>query len=63
MTKLDLKGNLLFTSIFGGTKDEFPGGIAVDNQGVYVVGTTDSSDLFPSPAGQTLLGRRINWCE
>ena len=56
VTKIDLNGNLLITSIFGGSKDEFPGGIAIDNLGVYVAGTTDSSDLFPSPAGQSFLG-------
>ena len=50
VTKLDLNGALVFTTIFGGTNDEFPGGIAVDTQGIYISGTTDSSD-FPVTGG------------
>jgi hypothetical protein len=41
---------LQFTTEFGGSSDEFPGGIAVDTTGIYVSGTTDSSD-FPVTLG------------
>ena len=55
VTKLDLNGALVFTTIFGGTKDEFPGGIAIDDQGIYICGTTDSSDFPVTPgAAQTI---------
>jgi Beta-propeller repeat len=51
VTEIDPSGALLFTSIFGGTSgDEFPGGIAIDSQGIYISGTTDSSD-FPVTQG------------
>lgn len=48
VTKIDTNGACIFTSIFGGTAgDDFPGGIAVDTLGIYVGGTTSSSD-FPT---------------
>jgi hypothetical protein len=50
VTEIDPTGALVFTSIFGGSKDEFPGGIAIDSQGIYIAGTTDSSD-FPVTSG------------
>lgn len=51
VTKIDTNGACVFTSIFGGTTgDDFPGGIAVDAQGIYIGGTTSSSD-FPTTAG------------
>jgi len=50
VTELTSSGTLVFTSVFGGSVDDFPGGIAVDSQGIYVAGTTDSSD-FPVPGG------------
>jgi hypothetical protein len=43
-------GTLIFATYFGGSLDEFPGGIAVDSQGIYVAGTTASSD-FPVTGG------------
>ena len=50
VTKLDVNGVLKFTTIFGGTSDEFPGGIAIDGTGIYIAGTTDSAD-FPAIGG------------
>ena len=50
VTEIGPAGGLIFTSIFGGSSDEFPGGIAIDSQGIYVSGTTDSSD-FPVSSG------------
>jgi len=50
VTKIDFNGNLMFTTEFGGSLDEFPGGIAVDSQGIYVSGTTASSN-FPVTGG------------
>jgi len=50
VTKLNPAGVLQFTTEFGGSSDEFPGGIAVDTTGIYVSGTTDSSD-FPVTLG------------
>jgi hypothetical protein len=50
VTKIDTNGALVFTSIFGGTSDEYPGGIAVDSQGIYVAGITTSPD-FPVTVG------------
>jgi hypothetical protein len=50
VTKLNSSGALQFTTEFGGSQDDFAGGIAVDSQGIYVSGTTDSSD-FPITAG------------
>ena len=51
VTEINSAGTLQFTTIFGGSSDEFPGGIAVDASGdIYVSGTTDSSD-FPVTAG------------
>ena len=50
VTEINASGTLVFTSVFGGSKDDFPAGIAVDAQGIYVAGTTDSSD-FPVTLG------------
>ncbi len=51
VTEINSAGTLQFTTIFGGSSDEFPGGIAVDGSGnIYVSGTTDSSD-FPVTLG------------
>ena len=50
VTEIDPSGTLLFTSIFGGTQDEFPGGIVIDSDGIYISGTTDSND-FPTTSG------------
>ena len=47
LTKFSPQGVLAYTTIFGGSVDEFPGGIAIDSQGIYIAGTTDSSD-FPT---------------
>jgi len=55
VTKLDPNGLLIVTSIFGGTQDDFPGGIAIDSAGVYIAGTTDSPD-FPASVGQGFVG-------
>jgi beta-propeller repeat-containing protein len=53
VTKIGPTGNCIFTTFFGGTNDDFPGGIAIDSQGIYIAGTTDSAD-FPATVGQTL---------
>ncbi|MFZ0817484.1 MAG: SBBP repeat-containing protein, partial [Candidatus Sulfotelmatobacter sp.] len=50
VTKISSAGTLLTTTEFGGSGDDFPGGIAVDSTGIYVSGTTDSSD-FPVTLG------------
>lgn len=50
VTELTSSGTRVFTSVFGGSVDDFPGGIAIDSQGIYVAGTTDSSD-FPVTVG------------
>jgi Beta-propeller repeat len=50
VTEISSSGTLVFTSIFGGSQDDFPAGIAVDSQGIYLAGTTDSSD-FPVTTG------------
>ncbi len=50
VTELSSTGVLKFTTEFGGSGDDFPGGIAVDGTGIYVGGTTDSSD-FPVTNG------------
>jgi hypothetical protein len=55
VTKLDPNGALVFTTIFGGTSDEFPGGIAIDGADIYVSGTTDSPN-FPATVGQGFVG-------
>ncbi|MGA8762510.1 MAG: SBBP repeat-containing protein, partial [Candidatus Sulfotelmatobacter sp.] len=52
ITKLDPAGALVFVSLFGGTGDEFPGGIAVDSAGIYVAGTTSSPGLATVGAAQ-----------
>jgi hypothetical protein len=55
VTKISSAGTLLNTTEFGGSGDEFPGGIAVDATGIYVSGTTDSSDFPVTPgAAQTV---------
>jgi hypothetical protein len=50
VTKLNSAGALQFTTEFGGSADDFPGGVAIDGQGIYVGGTTDSAD-FPITTG------------
>jgi len=50
VTKINSSGALQFTTEFGGSGDDFPGGIAVDSAGIYIGGTTSSSD-FPVTAG------------
>ena len=50
VTEIGPSGTLIFATYFGGSLDEFPGGIAVDSQGIYVSGTTASSD-FPVTGG------------
>lgn len=55
VTKISSAGALLNTTEFGGSGDDFPGGIAVDGTGIYVSGTTDSSDFPVTPgAAQTV---------
>ena len=49
VTEIGPTGTLVFTDIIGGSQDDFPGGIAIDSQGIYIAGTTDSSD-FPVTA-------------
>jgi len=55
VTEIAPSGSLVFTSVFGGSSDDFPGGIAVDSQGIYVAGTTDSND-FPVTSGVVQTG-------
>jgi len=50
VTKISPAGALQFTTEFGGSGDDFPGGIAIDSTGIYVSGTTESPD-FPVTAG------------
>ena len=51
VTVIDPTGVLIFSTEFGGSADEFPGGIAIDNAGdIYVAGTTASID-FPVTVG------------
>jgi hypothetical protein len=52
VTEISSSGSLVFTTLFGGSADDFPGGIAVDSSGVYIAGTTDSNN-FPATVGQT----------
>jgi len=54
VTKISPTGTCLFTTFFGGSADDEPTAIAVDANGIYVVGGTDSSDFpttNPNPAG------------
>jgi hypothetical protein len=53
VTKVSSAGTLAFTTVFGGSVDDFAGGIAVDSAGIYIAGTTDSPD-FPATVGQTV---------
>ena len=47
VTKLDTKGNVVYSTTFGGSAHELPSAIAVDAAGnAYIAGSTDSSD-FP----------------
>ena len=55
VSEIGPSGSLVFTSVFGGSSDDFPGGIAVDSQGIYVAGTTDSND-FPVTSGVVQTG-------
>jgi len=50
VTKISSAGVLQFTTLLGGSGQDYPGGIAVDSAGIYLSGTTDSSD-FPVTAG------------
>jgi hypothetical protein len=50
VSKISSAGALQFTTEFGGSGDDFPGGIAIDSTGIYVSGTTDSGD-FPVTSG------------
>ena len=57
LIQISPSGALNYTTIFGGSADDIPGAIAVDSQGVYIAGTTDSTD-FPVTTGaaQTTFG-------
>ena len=50
LTKISPAGALVYTTLFGGSVDDVPGGIAVDSQAIYIAGTTDSPD-FPVTTG------------
>jgi len=63
VTKISSTGTLGFTSEYGGSGDDFPGGIAIDSQGIYIAGTTNSSDFAPissTAAQKTFLGGGLN---
>lgn len=50
VARLDAAGNMSFSTYLGGTANDGATGIAVDATGVYVAGTTGSSDLhLPGP--------------
>jgi hypothetical protein len=50
VSKLDPSGNLAFTTILAGTKDDIATGIAVDTQGTpYVAGYTSSANFPTTP--------------
>jgi len=49
VTEISATGTCVFTTFFGGSTDDFPGALAIDSQGIYVAGTTDSTD-FPVSA-------------
>jgi Beta-propeller repeat len=46
LTKLSASGAILFSSYWGGSSPDFATGVAVDSTGVYICGSTQSSD-FP----------------
>jgi Beta-propeller repeat len=53
VTEISSSGGLDFTTVFGGSGDDFPGfpnALAIDSSGIYVAGTTASSD-FPVTTG------------
>ena len=51
VTKLDSSGNVVYSTYFGGSGDDLPTAMAVDQAGnVYVTGTTSSLD-FPTTKG------------
>jgi hypothetical protein len=51
VTKLDPSGDIVYSTYFGGSGDDFATAMAVDPQGgVYVTGTTTSTD-FPTTTG------------
>ncbi|NET26900.1 SBBP repeat-containing protein [Okeania sp. SIO1I7] len=57
VTKLDQNGNVLWSTYFGGSNDEFGTDIAVDIAGgVYVTGNTNSLDFLTVNALQTTYG-------
>jgi uncharacterized protein (TIGR03437 family) len=51
VTKIDLSGNIVYSTYFGGSADDIVRAIAVDpSGGIYVAGTTASTD-FPTTPG------------
>jgi hypothetical protein len=62
VTEISSAGVLQNTTEFGGSGDDFPGGIAVDNTGIYISGTTDSSDfpVTPGAVQKTFVGGGAN---
>ena len=51
IAKLDAYGEILFSTYFGGSGEEFPTSIAVDSRGaLYITGNVTSTD-FPTTAG------------
>jgi len=58
VSKLDPNGTVLFTNFIGGTGDNIPAAVAVDQAGgIYVAGETTSADFPLSHA----CCRRISW--
>src|SRR5690242_3033711 len=50
VTKLDIDGNVVYSSNFGGSGNDVPAALAVGADGsVYVAGSTSSSDLPITP--------------
>lgn len=54
IVKIDSNGQLLFSSYFGGSSDDFGESITIDsNDNIYITGTTYSSDFYSKNAFQT----------
>jgi hypothetical protein len=62
VTKLGLKGRLIYSTYLGGDHQDVGGGIAVDQRGsAYVTGSTDSSN-FPTVDPVQTIPSKIEFC-